>query len=117
MIEGILITLCVVFVLSPCIHATWFDHGSSTEDKVKENQKTKDYNELFADLQKACDEENVLNAFAYISLGELENLNYLLDRLIIFCENVDQEELEDCECGDKVLELYKLADTLFIKNF
>ena len=34
-----------------------------------------------------------------------------MDRLLIFCENIDSEELEDYECGDKVLELYKLADT------
>lgn len=78
--------------------------------------KVSDYNKLFVDLQKDCDAKNVLNAFSHISLDELIELNFLLDRLIIFCENVDQEELEDCECGDKVLKLYQLADTLFTRT-
>lgn len=75
-----------------------------------------DYNGLFDCLQKICNEENVPNAFGYISLEELVELNYLLDRLIVFCENVDQEEIEDCECGDKVLKLYLLADALFTRT-
>lgn len=78
--------------------------------------KSVDYNELFNDLQKDCTAENCCNAFANITLGELIELNYLLDRLLIFCENIDTEELEDYECGDKVLELYKLADTLFSRD-
>lgn len=40
MIEGILIALGVVLVLSPCIHATWFDHRSSNEQN--DDTKTKD---------------------------------------------------------------------------
>lgn len=76
----------------------------------------KDYNELFNDLQKSCGEANCCNAFHCITLEELENLNYLLDRLIIFCDNADQEELEDCECGAEVLKLAKLADTLFTRD-
>lgn len=75
-----------------------------------------DYNELFAELQKRCHLENCSNAFADITLGELVELNYLLDRLLIFCENIDTEELEDYECGDKILKLYKLADTLFSRD-
>ncbi len=67
-------------------------------------------------MQKACDRENCCNAFANIALDELVELNYLLDRLLIFCENIDTEELEDYECGDKVLKLYKLADTLFARD-
>ena len=78
--------------------------------------KSVDYNELFAELQKNCNVENCCNAFANITLEELIELNYLLDRLLIFCENVDTEELEDCECGDKILKLYKLADTLFSRD-
>ena len=78
--------------------------------------KTNDYNELFAELQKDCKRKNCCNAFAGITLGELIELNYLLDRLLIFRENIDTEELEDYECGDKVLELYRLADTLFSKG-
>ena len=31
-------------------------------------------------------------------------------------ENIDSEELEDYECGDKVLELYKLVDILFDRD-
>lgn len=75
-----------------------------------------DYNELFSELQKHCTHENCCNAFANITLGELIEMNYLLDRLLIFCENIDTEELEDYECGDKVLKLYKLADTLFDRD-
>ena len=75
-----------------------------------------DYNKLFEELQKDCNRGNCCNAFANITLGELKELNFLLDRLLIFCENIDSEELEDYECGDKVLELYKLADTLFDRD-
>lgn len=75
-----------------------------------------DYNELFAKLQKHCERENCCNAFANISLGELIELNYLLDRILLFCENIDSEELEDFECGDKVLKLSRLADTLFDRD-
>lgn len=75
-----------------------------------------DYNKLFDELQKHCTMENCCNAFADITLEELKELNYLLDRLLIFCENIDTEELEDFECGDKILELYRLADTLFSRD-
>ena len=76
----------------------------------------KDYNELFENLQNNCDEQNVINAFSDITLGELEDLNYLLDRLIVFCENIDEEELEDFECGNEMIKLYKLANTLFTRS-
>lgn len=78
--------------------------------------KSADYNKLFFELQKDCNNNNCCNAFADITLGELIKLNHLLDRLLIFCENIDSEELEDYECGDKVYELYKLADTLFSRD-
>lgn len=78
--------------------------------------KVSNYNELFADLQKNCNEENVFNAFSYISLDELKELNFLLDRLIIFCDNIDEEELEDYECGTEVLKLGQLADALFTRT-
>lgn len=74
------------------------------------------YNELFKELQKSCERENCCNAFRYISLGELEELNNLLDRLLLFCENIKREELEDYEFGNKVFELYELADTLFSRD-
>lgn len=75
-----------------------------------------DYNELFKKLQKACEYKNCCNAFKYITLEELDELNYLLDRLLIFCENIDREELEDYECGAEVFKLYQLADTLFDRD-
>lgn len=75
-----------------------------------------DYNKLFYELQKICTRENCCNAFANITLDELVELNYLLDRLLLFCENIDTEELEDYECGDKILKLYRLADTLFSRD-
>lgn len=78
--------------------------------------KTVDYNELFHKLQKDCVENNCCNAFANITFYELIELNYLLDRLLIFCENIDTEELEDYECGDEILKLYKLVDTLFDRD-
>lgn len=74
------------------------------------------YNELFLALQKDCNAKNCSNAFTNITLEELIELNYLLDRLLIFCENIVTEELEDYECGDKVLKLYKLVDTLFSRD-
>ena len=78
--------------------------------------KTNDYNELFTDFQKKCDAENVCNVFSCITLNELEKLNYLLDRVVLFCDNVDEDEVEDLECGEYILELGKLADTLFTKD-
>ena len=78
--------------------------------------KNVDYNKLFDELQKDCVSKNCCNAFANITLDELVELTYLLDRLLIFCENIDIEELEDYECGDKVLRLYKLVDTLFSRD-
>ena len=78
--------------------------------------KSVDYNELFSKLQKDCVAKNCCNAFTNITLEELIELNYLLDRLLIFCENIETEELEDYECGDKVLMLYKLVDTLFDRD-
>ena len=74
------------------------------------------YDEMFKELQKHCDRENCCNAFSNITLEELIELNYLLDRVLLFCENIDSEELEDFECGDKVLKLYELADTLFSRD-
>ena len=85
-------------------------------EENKKMNKINDYNDLFAELQKECDFRNCSNAFANITLGELIELNELLDRLLIFCENIDIEELEDYECGDKVYKLYVLADTLFSKD-
>ena len=82
----------------------------------KKMSETVDYNKLFAELQKNCSSENCCNAFTNINVDELIELNYLLDRLLIFCENIDSEELEDYECGDKVLKLYRLADTLFSRD-
>ena len=78
--------------------------------------KSVDYNELFTALQKDCNAKNCCNAFANITLADMIELNYLLDRLLIFCENIETEELENYECGDKILELYKLADTLFDRD-
>ena len=74
------------------------------------------YNKLFTELQRDCNRRYCCNAFANITLEELIELNYLLDRLLLFCKNIDTEELEDYECGDKVLKLYKLADTLFSRD-
>ena len=53
--------------------------------------KSVDYNELFSKLQKDCNAENCCNAFAYITLEELIELNYLLDRLLIFRENIETD--------------------------
>lgn len=78
--------------------------------------KVNDYNELFHQLQLSCQENNCFNAFRCISFDELQELNYLLDRFLVFCENIDLEELDDYESGDDVHKLYKLVDTLFIKD-
>lgn len=75
-----------------------------------------DYNELFKGLQKLCDSKNAGNLFRYINLYELEELNYLLDRLLLFVENIDTDELEDFECGNDILKLYQLADKLFKRD-
>lgn len=81
-----------------------------------ENDTVVDYDKLFSDLQEACDFENVCNAFRCISLDELEQLNYFLDRLILFRDNNDEDEVEVMEFGDYVLKLAKLADALFLKD-
>lgn len=75
-----------------------------------------DYNELFRDLQELCDSKNVCNLFRYINLYELEELNHLLDRLLLFVENINADELEDFECGNDVFKLYQLADMLFARD-
>ncbi len=75
-------------------------------------EKVNDYNELFADLQENCDENDYCNAFSCISLNELIELNSLLDRLIVFCDNVDEDEIDD----PNIFKLAKLADSLFTKD-
>ncbi len=79
-------------------------------------EKVDYYNELFSQLQSWCKNNNCCNAFAFISLQEIIELNYLLDRLLIFVENIDKDELEDFECGNEVLKLYRLVDTLMEKD-
>lgn len=74
------------------------------------------YNELFNKLQKDCDAKNCCNAFKYITLDDLIDLNHLLDRVIIFCENTTEEELDQYECGHEIYKLYDLADTLFTRD-
>lgn len=84
----------------------------------EENDKLKnahDFNHLFAELEKDCKEKEVCNAFEYITLGELIDLNELMDRVIVFAENADEEELEDMECGYEILKLYRLVDRLFTR--
>ena len=80
------------------------------------NTKENKYNYMFAELQKQCERENCCNAFRHITLDELIELNYYLDRLIVFCENLDPEYLEDLECGDKILDFYRLANNLFDRD-
>ena len=74
--------------------------------------KVSDYNELFADLQEDCDENDMCNAFSCISLGELIELNNLLDRVIVFCDNADEDEVDD----SNIFKLGRLADALFTKD-
>lgn len=80
------------------------------------NENSVDYNKLFSELQKDCVVNNCCNAFANITLGELKELNYLLDRLLVFYENIDYDALEDYECGDEIHKLYLLVDTLFSRD-
>lgn len=73
-----------------------------------------DYNKIFVELQKDCEEKGYCNAFYQIHLADLIDLNYLLDRFLVFCDEVGKEELEDYgQCGDEILELRKLVITLF----
>lgn len=78
--------------------------------------ETKNYNELFAELQKECDRKQYGNAFSRITLEELIDLNGLLDRVMVFCENFD-EDFDEFECGAEMLDLYRLVKTLFDKDF
>lgn len=75
----------------------------------------KNYNGLFERLQKHCTVTKKCNAFAYITFDELIELNDLLDRLNVYCDNVDREQIENQECGDCILELDKLVDTLITR--
>ena len=74
-----------------------------------------DYNAIMQDFEALCEEKGCCNAFKYASVADLEQLNYLLDRVLLFCEE-NEETLEDLEFGDKILELAQLADALFTKD-
>lgn len=77
-----------------------------------------DYNALFAEVQKKCSAKDWCNAFANITLDEAMELNYLLDRLLLFVENIGIEafENEEFEFSDEILKLYRLADELFTRD-
>lgn len=80
------------------------------------SEETNNYNDLFNQFEKNCERENIPNAFRYIQYYELEELNNLLDKVILFVDNIDSDELEDYECGDDIIKLYELAQTLFDRD-
>lgn len=94
-------TVVLLLILVYFIYGICSGNSSSmvkeSKKESKEVQLNRNYNELFAELQKDCERKNCCNAFANITLEKLIELNYLLDRLPIVCKNVDIEELEDCE--------------------
>lgn len=74
------------------------------------------YDELYQELEKDCLEEDVLNVFSYMTLGEMKKMNFLLDRLMLFCQE-NETEIEDLDMGEYILELGKLAETLFNRDY
>ena len=89
---------------------------SMVKGKVGDWYEDDKYNYMFIELQKHCERENCCNAFRHITLYELIKLNYYLDRLLVFCENLDPEYLEDLECGDKIFDFYRLVNNLFDRD-
>ena len=75
-----------------------------------------DYNKLFKRLKDNCVADNSCNAFSHITYDELVELNNYLDEFTIFVENMDEEELLDCEYGSEMLSFYELAKKLFDKD-
>ena len=75
------------------------------------------YNELFKDFEKICKEENVSNLFSCINLSDLRELNTYLNFLIDFVDNLDEDILYDTERGLEVINLARLADNLFQRDY
>ena len=71
-----------------------------------------DYNKVFRDFDEECERQGICNAFHNISFADLLELNELLDKVLLFCDNVSEDELEDIE-GYDILKLRKLVDSLF----
>lgn len=74
-----------------------------------------DYNKVFRSLDEDCKTQNICNAFHNITYADLMELNDLLDKVILFCDNISEEELEEVE-GYDILKLSKLVDQLFTKD-
>ena len=75
-----------------------------------------DYNKLFKNLENYCKGNNSCNAFSCITYNELIDLNDYLYQFLNFVENMDEEELLDCECGNEILRFYNLVEKLFNKD-
>ena len=73
------------------------------------------YDELYEKFEKMCVEEGVPNVFPYMSLADMEKMNFLLDRLMLFCQE-NEEELEELYFSEYVFELGNLAETLFDRD-
>lgn len=75
MVEGILLTIIVIFILSPCIHATWHVDRNSKECTSEESKKVL--------------EEKSLNEFLYSLLALTSLVGVLICSLVYldpFCK-------------------------------
>ena len=75
----------------------------------------RDYNVLFLRFESYCVNNNWCNLFRYIQFDELDKLNFLLDRFLLFVENFEGD-LEDYEMGDEILKLYSLIENLLNRD-
>lgn len=76
---------------------------------------SRNYNPLFRSYELHCKENGLCNLFHYIEFYELEKLNFLLDRFLIFVENFEGD-LEDYDCGDELNRLYNLVKDLYDRD-
>lgn len=88
-----------------------------SKKKYTENEitPTKDYNELFNRFNQYCVENSYPNAFLCLDFYDLDYLNRLFDRLLVFFDNINEEEIEDLD-GEEVIKLRDLIYDLFDRS-
>lgn len=80
-----------------------------------------DYNEILNAFAAECQEEGSLNLFGNIEINDLRQLNHLLDRFLVFMDELDyylndDNEIEDCQCGAEMMELKELVSNLYFRD-
>lgn len=65
--------------------------------------------------------KGALNLFGNIEINDLRQLNHLLDRFLVFMDELDyylndDNEIEDCQCGAEMMELKELVSNLYFRD-